>query len=331
MLVEYVWLDANQQPRSKTRVLHEKMSKDNLEIPVWNFDGSSTGQAEGKNSEILIKPCAAFPDPFRGGDCIIALCETLNTDMTPHKTNTRNAAAKIFSQYATSEPLFGIEQEFFLERNGKILAFEKEENPPAPQGDYYCGNGENAIGRAFIDSAFKRCIMAGLKVTGYNAEVAPSQWEIQICSEGINAADQIVMLRYILYRTGELHNITVNFHPKPLEGDWNGSGCHVNFSTKPMREINGYSDIMSCIENLEKNHSEHMKHYGINNDKRMTGKHETSSFDEFTFGVGDRTASVRIPISTHKAKFGYLEDRRPASNMDPYKVTSMLLESCFSV
>ena len=331
MLVEYVWLDANQQPRSKTRVIHEKMSKENLEIPVWNFDGSSTGQAEGKNSEILLKPCAAFPDPFRGGDCIMALCETFYSDMTPHKTNTRSAAVKIFEKYADAEPLFGIEQEFFLERKGKILAFDLEDDKkPSPQGDYYCGNGENAIGRAFIDAAFKRCIMAGLKVTGYNAEVAPSQWEIQICAEGINAADQITMMRYILNRTGELHGLSINLHPKPLEGDWNGSGCHVNFSTKSMREVNGYADIMNCIDNLEAKHTEHMKHYGADNDKRMTGNHETSSFDTFTSGVADRTASVRIPQTVHKAKFGYLEDRRPASNMDPYVVTSMLLETCYA-
>lgn len=328
MLVEYVWLDINNNPRSKTRVITEKLSKDNLEIPIWTFDGSSTGQAEGKYSEVLIKPCAAFPDPFRGGDCILALCETYNTDMTPHASNTRNNASKLFEKYASEEPLFGIEQEFFLEKNGTILAFTNETNKPKNQGDYYCGNGENAIGRTFIDAAFKRCIMAGLKVTGYNAEVAPSQWEIQICADGINAADQIIMMRYILNRTAELHNISINLHPKPLEGDnWNGSGCHVNFSTNKMREQHGYTEIMECIQKLEKNHSKHMKDYGEDNDKRMTGSCETSGYDIFTYGVGDRSASVRIPISTHKTKSGYLEDRRPASNMDPYLVTSLILET----
>jgi len=327
MLVEYVWLDANNNPRSKTRMLNKKLEKENLEIPLWTFDGSSTGQANGTNSEVLLKPCAAFPDPFRGGDCIMALCETYNLDMTPHKTNTRHKANALFQEHLDQEPVFGIEQEFFLERNNKILAFTNEDDIPTTQGDYYCGNGKNAIGRTFIDAAFKRCIMAGLKVTGYNAEVAPSQWEIQICADGINACDQLIILRYILNRTAELHSISINYHPKPLDGDWNGSGCHVNFSTKTMREPHGYNDVLECVEKLEKTHEEHMKHYGVDNDKRMTGKHETSDFTNFTHGVGDRSASVRIPTSTFNEKSGYIEDRRPASNIDPYVVTSMIMKT----
>lgn len=327
MLVEYVWLDSENNPRSKTRMLNEKLEKENLEIPLWTFDGSSTGQASGSNSEILLKPCAAFPDPFRGGDCIMALCETYNLDMTPHKTNSRHKANKLFQEHVEHEPLFGIEQEFFLEKNDQILAFSDKNNLPVSQGNYYCGNGKHAIGRAFMDAAFKRCIMAGLKVTGYNAEVAPSQWEIQVCADGINASDQLVMMRYILNRTAELHSISINYHPKPLDGDWNGSGCHVNFSTKAMRAPHSYDLIMECVDKLEKNHEDHMKHYGVDNDKRMSGKHETSDFNTFTHGVGDRSASVRIPTSTFNNKSGYIEDRRPASNMDPYLVTSMIMRT----
>ena len=332
MLVEYIWLDVNGEPRSKTRVIEtpkkEKGEKQDVEIPLWNYDGSSTGQASGDKSEIILHPVSAYPDPFRGGDCILALCETLNADMSPHSTNTRFLAKEIFEKYKSVEPLYGIEQEFFLEKNNSILAFADKDNQPKPQGNYYCGTGENCHGRNVIEAAFKRCIVAGLTVTGFNAEVAPSQWEIQVCSSGINAADQLIILRYILNRTAESFSISINYQPKPLDGDWNGSGCHVNFSTKSMRDKNGYSVIENAVKNLENKHSLHMKHYGKDNNLRMTGKHETSSYDTFTHGVGDRTASVRIPQDTFKNKCGYLEDRRPASNMDPYVVTRLILETC---
>jgi len=341
MIVEYIWIDHKGEPRSKTRVISNSSDKEkkDVEVPLWNFDGSSTGQASGNNSEIILRPIAAYPDPFRGNDCIMALCETLNTDMTPHPSNTRHAANEIFKKYNDCEPLFGLEQEFFLFKNGKNLAFSDDNNKPAPQGNYYCGLGQYSHGRNVIEAAFKRCIVAGLTVTGFNAEVAPSQWEIQICANGVNAADQLIMLRYILNRTAEMFSISINYQdPSPLmrvnekdsDGccDWNGSGCHVNFSTNKMRERNGYSVITSMIDKLENKHSEHMKIYGEGNDLRMTGKNETSSYDTFTYGVADRTASIRIPQETFNNKSGYLEDRRPASNMNPYLVTSKILQTC---
>jgi len=330
MLVEYVWLDAKGNPRSKTRVINspknENDEKKDLEIPLWNYDGSSTGQADGSNSDVILRPVAAFPDPFRGKECIMALCETLNTDLTPHASNTRHFADKAFQKHNLLEPMFGIEQEFFLEKHGKILAFCDPDHQPTSQGENYCGT--NTLGRNIIETAFKRCIAAGINISGYNAEVAPSQWEIQVCATNIFAADQHIMMRYILNRTAESFNVSINYHPKPLSGDWNGSGCHVNFSTKSMRDKDGLAVIQNAIKNLESKHSYHMEHYGVDNNLRMTGGHETSSYDKFTHGVSDRTASVRIPIDTFSNKSGYLEDRRPASNMDPYVVTRLLLETC---
>lgn len=332
MLVEYIWLDAYGNTRSKTRVIETPKTeeKKNVEIPLWNFDGSSTGQANTDDSEVIIRPVAAYPDPFRGGDCILALCETLNPDMSPHKTNTRHLASTVFDKHKLLEPLFGIEQEFFIEKNGKILAFMDPDNQPIwqPNGQYYCGVGEHAHGRNVIEAAFKRCIVAGLTLTGFNAEVAPAQWEIQVCASGINAADQLTMLRYILNRTAESFSVSINYHPKPLSDLWNGSGCHVNFSTKSMRDKDGLTVIQNAIKNLESKHSYHMENYGRENNLRMTGKNETSEYDTFTQGVADRSASVRIPLDTFKNKAGYLEDRRPASNMDPYVVTRLLMETC---
>lgn len=341
MLIEYVWLDANGNPRSKSRVLYEKPPEkiEDLKIPLWSYDGSSTGQAEGNHSEVILMPKSVFPDPFRGGDSLMVLCETHNPDMTPHSTNTRHQAVERFQMWPNCEPLFGIEQEFFLMKDDKVLAYSNcsKDNEKqgslnlAPQGEYYCGSGaNNAIGRDVVESAFKRCILAGVHVTGLNAEVAPSQWEIQVCSDGITAADQVVMMRYILNRTAEMFGLWVNYHPKPLEGDWNGSGCHVNFSTKTMRADGGYQHILSAIKKLEAAHDKHIEQYGTDNNMRLTGNHETSSLDKFTSGVADRGASIRIPHHAVKDGRGYFEDRRPASNMDPYVVTSLILETSLS-
>lgn len=348
MLVEYVWLDAKGNPRSKTKVIYEKRPEkmEDLNLPYWNYDGSSTGQADGSDSEVILKPQSVFPDPFRGGDCIMALCDTYTADMKPLPTNNRHTADSRFKMWPHSEPMFGIEQEFFLMKGDKVLGTNlsagdatcgdstcntSESSKQAPQGDYYCGNGSNnALGRDCVESAFKRCILAGIHVTGLNAEVAPGQWEIQVCSKGITAADQLIMTRYILNRTAEMYGLWVNYHPKPLKGDWNGSGCHVNFSTKKMRNEGGYDAILTAIKKLEANHKKHIDNYGVDNNERLTGKHETASMDTFTYGVADRGASIRIPRETEKNKKGYLEDRRPASNMDPYVVTSLILETSLS-
>ena len=294
-------------------------------LPIWNYDGSSTGQADGSDSEVLIKPQTQYNDPFREHTFLI-LCDTYNPDMTPHKTNTRFKAVEIFSKNPELKPMFGIEQEFFLQKGKDILGFSNGE--PEKQGNYYCGNGSNnAIGRKVVEQAMKNCVYAGLNLTGLNAEVAPSQWELQVCSEGIKAADDLIMMRYILNRTAENFDLSINYHPKPISGDWNGSGCHVNFSTLPMREDGGYQIILDSISKLGLKHTEHMKLYGTDNHLRMTGKHETADYNKFSFGVADRGSSVRIPRSTDKEQKCYFEDRRPSSNMDPYIVTSTLFES----
>jgi len=344
MLIEYVWLDVNGHTRSKTRVLYQKRPEklEDLNIPFWNYDGSSTGQADGKNSEVILKPQSVFPDPFRGGDSLMVLCETYAPDMTPHPTNTRAAAEDVFAMWPNADPMYGLEQEFFLMKGNDVFAkaasritneggSSNEESALAPQGEYYCGAGSNnAIGREIVESAFKRCILAGIHVTGLNAEVAPSQWEIQVCANGIAAADQLIMMRYILNRTAEMFGLWVNFEPKPMQGDWNGSGCHVNFSTKSMRADGGYQHVVSAIKKLEAAHDKHIAAYGADNHMRLTGEHETSSMSTFTSGVADRGASIRIPHDTVKNGKGYFEDRRPSSNMDPYVVTSMILETSLS-
>lgn len=337
MLVEYVWCDANGGLRSKSKVIYEKRPKnlEDLNLPFWNYDGSSTGDADIHNSEVILKPQSVFPDPFRGGECIMVLCDTYTSDLVPLSNNTRHASEKLFRKFSNSKAMFGLEQEFFLMKDNTMLGNQRERWPgnvaeQNGQKRFYCGTGgDSAFGRDCVESAFKRCILAGINVTGMNAEVAPAQWELQLCAVGIAAADQLMMMRYILNRTAEMFGYWINYSPKP-NTILNGSGCHVNFSTQSMREEGGYSIIKDVISKLEKNHANHIDNYGVDNIKRLTGLHETSTYETFTHGVGDRSASIRIPTDTHKKGQGYFEDRRPAANMDPYVVTSLLLETSLS-
>ena len=333
MKFEYIWIDATGNTRSKTRIIG---NKDNYHInnkelvnilPEWNFDGSSTGQAPGNDSEVIIKPCSVFDDPFRDANSKLVLCDCYLPNGKPHITNKRFDAVKIFANHTELKPMFGIEQEFFLTRSNIPLGFEQNRNPKS-QGDYYCGNGaSNAIGRECIEDAFNNCLKAGINLTGMNAEVAPSQWEFQVCDYGIDVCDQLWVMRYILNRTAELYGWEVTFDPKPIEGTWNGSGCHTNFSTKPMRSQGGYDLILNAIHKLSTKHDYHMSNYGVGNEKRMTGEYETSDYNKFSYGVANRGCSVRIPRETEKNGKGYLEDRRPSSNMDPYVVTSLIYET----
>ena len=329
MILEYIWLDSQQQCRSKTKICKDFDIVKPQTLPEWNYDGSSTGQATTEDSEVVLKPVKVVKDPFRKGNHkYLVLCDTYNKDGTPNKFNTRHNANKIFSENQELEPMFGLEQEFFLstldDSGTKVPVCFGLDMIVKEQGDYYCGVGfNNAIGRDVIENVLNNLLYADIPITGLNAEVAPSQWEFQVCSTGIDAADSLVLLRYICNRTIEENECIMDLTAKPV-GDINGSGCHVNFSTREMREENGYDKIKEAINNLSKNHELHIKHYGAGNEYRLTGIHETSSIDKFSYGVGSRDTSVRIPHETFKNKRGYFEDRRPSSELDPYIVTALL-------
>jgi len=332
-IAEYVWIGGTNELRSKARTLisnsDEKLEPNDL--PEWNFDGSSTKQADGWASEVILKPVAIYPCPFRKNKNILVLCDTYKPDGTTIFNNYRQSANNIFNQKLEEKPWYGMEQEFFMmnKKTGKPLGFP-EDGEPAPQFQYYCSVGiANAVGRALIDEHYEACLYSGLNISGINAEVALGQWEYQIGPvEGIAAGDQLWISRYILHRLAEKYDIVIDIEPKPVGGDWNGSGCHTNYSTKSMRENdNGLDIINQSIKKLEAKHMEHMAIYGTGNELRMTGLHETSSYDKFTYGVADRGASVRIPNIAIQEGKGYFEDRRPSSNMDPYLVTSKLFET----
>mmetsp|Transcript_9738 Transcript_9738/g.21714 ORF Transcript_9738/g.21714 Transcript_9738/m.21714 type:complete len:350 (+) Transcript_9738:52-1101(+) len=342
VLAEYVWIDADGGLRSKTKVVHGKDSISKAsELPNWNFDGSSTGQAPGDDSEVIITPRTIFADPFRKGNHILVMtdCYTPKGDAIP--TNTRAGAAEIFSNKTELEPWFGIEQEYTLFKDGTPLGWPKavarsfggptvQLGFPGAQGPYYCSAGADvAFGREVCEAHMMACLQAGINVSGINAEVMPGQWEYQVgpCT-GIEAGDQLWMSRYILNRVCEDHGVVVSYDPKPIPGDWNGAGCHTNFSTKPMRKPGGLDKyIIPAIEKLGEKHAEHIAVYGEGNDARLTGSHETASIDSFSWGVANRGASVRVGNDTKEKGYGYFEDRRPASNMDPYLVTSMIFKT----
>jgi len=336
--IEYIWLDYLNNYRSKTRILNYDGSDGPFcieSLPVWNFDGSSTQQADGEDSEVYIKPVYMVRDPFRRSkDSWLVLCDTWLPDGKPHPDNTRVTAMKVFSQQPVidSETWFGLEQEFFITKMGlpmgmdsSTMTLSKTENI---QGPYYCGVGTGICHcREFMDEAVKNMVDSGLNITGLNFEVAPGQAEFQIMTEGIDAADELHLARYILIRTAEKKDLTIDLRPKPFKTKLNGSGCHTNYSTKAMRENGGYDIIIAAIKKLEGKHKEHIAVYGVDNDMRLSGKWETADINTFTYGVADRGASVRIPRFTERDKKGYLEDRRPASNMDPYLVTAKIAET----
>jgi len=341
--LEYIWLDGykpEQNIRSKTKIWDfdpldtpkwqpkRQMSTDGRLIPVpnelpdWSFDGSSTKQAKGSTSDCILIPVRVVRDPQRL-DAFLVLCEVYDEKGDPHTSNTRSQLPDD-PQY-----WFGFEQEYVLTKDGKPLGFPTTGYPES-QGKYYCGVGtDNVEGRDIIEEHLQVCLESGLNIIGVNAEVMVGQWEYQIFGRGCaTASDDLWLSRYFLNRITEKYGVKVELHPKPIKGDWNGSGLHCNFSSDLMRESGTQELINSLCTTLKDKHSEHMSVYGSNNEKRLTGKHETQHIDKFSYGVSDRGASIRIPIATVENNWkGYLEDRRPGSNADPYLVTSKLFKA----
>ena len=326
--LEYIWLDGTaptQCLRSKTQVRHD-FGGTLEECPMWCFDGSSTNQAEGNASDCLLKPVAIYPDPDRS-NAFLVMTEVMNADGTPHVTNGRATINDDDNDF-----WFGFEQEYFLwDVDTQLPPGFPHGGFPAPQGPYYCSVGAaNTFGRDCVEEHFDICLEAGLNVEGINAEVAAGQWEFQCFAKGSKqAGDEIWVSRYLLERTGEKYGYAINYHPKPLgDTDWNGSGMHANFSNGAMRDLGDETVFTKICEEFGKNIERHISVYGADNDQRLTGKHETQSINEFSYGVSDRGASIRIPIGTVEDGWkGRLEDRRTSSNADPYKVAAAIIKT----
>jgi glutamine synthetase len=330
--LEYIWLDGYKPVpnlRGKTQIKDFEAFPTLEQLPLWGFDGSSTQQAEGHNSDCILKPVAVYPDGARINGALV-MCEVLNPDGTPHESNGR---ATIHDDPGA---WFGFEQEYFFYKDGRPLGFPAE-GYPAPQGPYYTGVGYKNVGslaRQLVEEHLDLCLAAGINHEGINAEVAKGQWEFQIFGKGSKtAADQMWMARYLMLRLCEKHGVDIEWHCKPLgDTDWNGSGMHCNFSTEYMRTVGGKEYFLALMGAFEKNIMDHIAVYGPDNDKRLTGKHETAPWDKFSWGVADRGASVRVPHSFIKNDYkGYLEDRRPNSMGDPYQIASQVLKTISEV
>ncbi|KAL6188697.1 hypothetical protein ACLB2K_040088 [Fragaria x ananassa] len=350
IIAEYIWIGGSGiDVRSKSRTISKPVEHPS-ELPKWNYDGSSTGQAPGDDSEVILYPQAIFKDPFRGGNNILVICDSYTPQGEPIPTNKRHKAAQVFSNQKVVDevPWYGIEQEYtLLQSSVKWPLGWPVGGYPGPQvvilfnvmpvqptmlvfiGPYYCGAGaDKSFGRDISDAHYKACLYAGINISGTNGEVMPGQWEYQVGpSVGIEAGDHIWASRYILERITEQAGVVLSLDPKPIEGDWNGAGCHTNYSTKSMREEGGFDVIKKAILNLSLRHKEHISAYGEGNERRLTGLHETQNINKFSWGVANRGASIRVGRDTEKEGKGYLEDRRPASNMDPYTVTALLAET----
>ncbi len=330
VLLEYVWLDGytTANLRSKVKVVStEDGFEPTLEsCPEWNFDGSSTQQAPGSASECLLRPARMYP---WAENHYLVMCEVLNFDGSPHKSNHRAALRGHQQRSDAAGFWWGFEQEYFITKEFIPLGFPKG-GYPRPQGLYYCGVGGNQVrGRTLVERHLRKCLEMGIALTGTNAEVAVGQWEFQCFAKNtLKACDDLWISRYTLYRMAEEFLCDVNLSPKPVHGDWNGSGCHTNFSNATMRERGGEEYFVQVFDRFKERHLQHISAYGENNDQRLTGDHETQHIGTFSWGVGDRGASIRVPASVEADGWkGYLEDRRPASNCDPYQVARVIFES----
>ena len=334
-IAEYIWIDGT-EPTAKLRSKAQVIA-DDKEPGIWGFDGSSTNQATGDQSDVVLNPVLVTPDPIRGGNNKLVMCETLLTDMSPHPTNTRAKCATSAEQYGNLDTWFGLEQEYTFFEGSSPLGWP-DNGFPAPQGGYYCGVGsEEIFGREVVNAHLQACIDAGLHIAGINAEVMPGQWEFQIGPVAApRVGDELWLARWMLYRIAEEFlgpkgtPISATLDPKPVAGDWNGAGCHTNFSTTEMRE-----SIDACTAAAEAlgapgKPDMHIAGYGDGVELRLTGEHETQRYDQFSYGVSDRGASIRIPWQVDKAGKGYIEDRRPNANCDPYVVTQLIIDTVCS-
>jgi len=323
---EYIWIDGTEPTnklRSKTKIV-----ADGKKPPVWGFDGSSTNQATGNFSDCVLQPVWSCPDPLRGPNDVLVMCEVLNPDMTPHTTNHRANAVKVYEKYKSFEPMFGIEQEYTFFQDGRPYGWP-EVGYPAPQGPYYCGVGGSKMpGRDIVEAHTLACLRAGIGIEGTNAEVMMAQWEFQIgILNTVEIGDQIWVARWLLERIAEEFEVEVSWDAKPIKGDWNGAGAHTNFSTKQMRAAGGWDAIIAGCEALGTKVKEHVAAYGVGIEERLTGAHETAHYTKFSYGVSNRGSSIRIPGGVARDKRGYLEDRRPNANMDPYVVAALITDT----
>jgi glutamine synthetase len=311
----YIWTDAAGQFRSKVRWMEGEPTD-------WSYDGSSTGQATMESSEVVLKPVMVYM-PKAGSDLYnYVLCAlrshaggTVVGDVFEPLSAEKRAVLK--------DVRVAFEQEFFVFDG--VQPYKMGDWTHVEQGPFYCSVG--VAGNGFIEplvrEVFERAVTIGIGATGYNLEVAPAQGEIQVDGPAFKAACDLVMLRYLLWDTLGRHGLQPNFEPKPLGPHRNGSGLHTNISTDKTMSSGGFDIVKRLMSDLSDAHVAWMPLLGEGNAARLTGLHETSTMDSFSWAVGSRGSSVRIPYSTARDGFGYFEDRRPAANANPFQILAL--------
>lgn len=340
-ILEYIWIDGRGNLRSKYRTAFPKFDSyadaahNYIAVKDWNYHDSSTYQASTENTEIALIPVAYYLNPFfEQGRAFLILCKTYNADGSPTNTNFRHDAEKLFESSTSHylDPYFRINQEYFIIQSSGTTNFAPLCSYEQPQPDYYCGVG-NVTLRNLAEKHYQYCLNAHLKISAVNAEMEPTQWQFQIGpSSKISASDELWVARYILVKLSEEFRVCICFKPKSLPNPSNSSSLHLHtsFSTQETRDAqnqNGLKCIYQYIDRLSKKHTEHICIYGHNSNRVHSG----SDYHTFSFASGYRGNNICIPKSVLKAGCGYLEDMRPASNADPYRVTAAIFSTaCLS-
>ena len=289
--LEYIWLDGyapTQNMRSKTMV-RDDFSGNLEDCPIWMFDGSSTRQADGNASDCLLKPVAIFPDPQRISGYLV-MCEVMNPDGTPHVSNGRATIDDDDDDF-----WFGFEQEYFImDVETQLPLGFPVGGYPGPQGLYYCSvGGKNTTAapssRSMRTSASRRASTSRASTRRLPVGSGSSRCSPRVPRTPVTSCGS----RYLLDRLTESYGYYIEYHPKPVKGDWNGSGMHANFSNGAMRETGGKDMFDAIREAFGQNIDKHMAVYGAHNRERLTGLHETQAYDQFSYGVSDRGASIR--------------------------------------
>ncbi|KAH9628059.1 hypothetical protein HF086_018034 [Spodoptera exigua] len=275
--------------------------------------------------------CPKNFENFYRVECRLRATTNKNTfDENFQGSNHRYKCAATYNKCKEQEPWFGMEQYFYL-MNPTDLRPVGWPKGGYPQSSplYYCGTGGDKIfGRELIDAHSRCCLYAGIPMWSTNPEVVPSQWQYRVGpSVGINAGDDAWMARFILKILAEQFGVSISFDPKPV-AEWSTSAAGVNFSTLATRGENGISVIQKGIKKLAASHERHIKVYDahgeLDNKTPLSGETMT---EKFSAGIADRSCSIRIPRIVAENKCGFLEDRRPASNSDPYQVIDALMRT----
>eukprot|EP00803_Ostreobium_quekettii_P001914 evm.model.scf_457.6 EVM.evm.TU.scf_457.6 scf_457:81370-85790(+) len=344
VLAEYVWLGGTGTDiRSKTRVLDGKPEALDA-VPAWSFDGSSTGQADETDFEVMLRPQAMFPDPLRGGDHLVVLCDTYhhpqepNTPLRAHNTNNRSPCEAVMRLAAASEPIFSCFQEYTLINPAANWIINCGVGTVPVEGrPNYCGSGGGIVaGREVCEAHVRACLHAGIPISGASATSTPGQWCYSLgpCA-GLSLADSLWVSRHLLLRVAEAFGLAPSFEPEPIPGLRRPLSCHVEFSTLETRSpASGLAAIEAQVGRLRACHVKHLIAYGRGYLQRLAapgGGHLRQRSQEFSCSFGSKLSSIMIPHDVRISKAGHYLDQRPASNMDPYLVTALLVSSALGI